>query len=159
MLKNNFTYSLENLIIYLRWVQTYMFCRKCNIFCLEEIQNTALYRIGWKLGFWTQPAACAQGLRASSLRFTSPLEFSAIFRDGFTLRHELTAGREIRDPVPAKLKHVTNIATCTFTMLWLRHVRAGTEIFKKLTSNPRLSAKNTPLDLFPQMEHSLQIFV
>ena len=44
-------------------------------------------------------------------------------------------------------------------MLWLRHVPAGTEISKKLTSNPRLSAKNTPLFLFPQMGHSLQIFV
>ena len=54
-----------------------------------------------------------QGLRASSLQFTSPLEFNAIFRDGFTLRHELTAGSKIRDPVPAKFKHVTNIVTCT----------------------------------------------
>ena len=50
-----------------------------------------------------------QGLRASSLQFTSPLEFNAIFRDGFTLRHELTAGSKIRDPVPAKFKHVTSI--------------------------------------------------
>ena len=100
-----------------------------------------------------------QGLRASSLQFTSPLQFNAIFRDSFTLRHELTAGSKIRDPVPAKFKHVTNIVTCTCTMLWLRHVRAGTEISKKLTSNPRLSAKNTPLFLFPQMGHSLQIFV
>ena len=33
-------------------------------------------------------------------------------------------------------------------MLWLHHVRAGTEISKKLTSNPRLSAKNTPLNFF-----------
>ena len=32
-------------------------------------------------------------------------------------------------------------------MLWLRHIRTGTEISKKLTSNPRLSAKNTPLFL------------
>ena len=40
-------------------------------------------------------------------------------------------------------------------MLWLRHVRAGTDISKKLTSNPRLSAKNTPLFLFPPMWHSL----
>ena len=55
-----------------------------------------------------------QGLRASSLQFTSPLEFNAIFRDGFTLRHELTAGSENRDPVPAKFKHVTNIVTCTW---------------------------------------------
>ena len=47
----------------------------------------------------------AQGLRASSLQFTSPLEFNAIFRDGFTLRLDLTAGSKIRDPVTAKLKH------------------------------------------------------
>ena len=53
-----------------------------------------------------------QGLRASSLQFTSPLEFNAIFRDGFTLQHGLTAGSKIRDPVPAKFKHVTNIVTC-----------------------------------------------
>ena len=58
-----------------------------------------------------------QGLRASSLQFTSPLEFNVIFRYGFTLRHELTAGSEIRDPVPAKFKHVTNIVTCMCTML------------------------------------------
>ena len=56
---------------------------------------------------------CKQGLRASSLQFTSPLEFNAKFRDGFTLRHELTAGSKIRDPVPAKFKHVTNIIICT----------------------------------------------
>ena len=31
-----------------------------------------------------------QGLRASSVQFTSPLEFNAIFRDGFTLRLELS---------------------------------------------------------------------
>ena len=55
---------------------------------------------------------CDQGLRASSLQFTSPLEFNAIFRDGFTLRHELTAGSKIRDPVPAKFKHVMNIVSC-----------------------------------------------
>ena len=30
-----------------------------------------------------------QGLRASSLQFTSPLEFNAIFRDGFPLRVDL----------------------------------------------------------------------
>ena len=54
----------------------------------------------------------AQGLRASSLQFTFPLEFNAIFRDCFTLRHELTAGSKNRDPVPAKFKHVTNIVIC-----------------------------------------------
>ena len=46
-----------------------------------------------------------QGLRASSLQFTSPLEFNAIFRDGSTLRLDLTAGSKIRDPVTAKFKH------------------------------------------------------
>ena len=46
-----------------------------------------------------------QGLRASSLQFTSPLEFNAIFRDGFPLRVDLTAGSKIRDPVTAKFKH------------------------------------------------------
>ena len=90
-----------------------------------------------------------QGLWASSLQFTSPLEFNAIFRDGFTLRYELTAGSEIRDPVPAKFKHVTDIVTCTCTMLWLRHVRAGTEISIKLTSNPRLSATKYTTFSFP----------
>ena len=53
-----------------------------------------------------------QGLQASSLQFTFPLEFNAIFCDGFTLRHELTARSKICDPVPAKFKHVTNIVTC-----------------------------------------------
>ena len=46
-----------------------------------------------------------QGLRASSLQFTSPLEFNAIFRDGFPLRLDLTAGSKIRDPLTAKFKH------------------------------------------------------
>ena len=54
-----------------------------------------------------------QGLRASSLQFTSPLEFNVNFHDGFTPRHDLTAGRKIRDPVTAKFKHVTNIVLCT----------------------------------------------
>ena len=47
-----------------------------------------------------------QGLRASSLQFTSPLEFNAIFGDGFPLWLDLTAGSKIRDPVTAKFKHV-----------------------------------------------------
>ena len=54
-----------------------------------------------------------QGPWASSRYFTSPLEFNVIFRDGITLWHELTAGSKIRDPVPAKFKHVTKIVTCT----------------------------------------------
>ena len=35
------------------------------------------------------PGALTQGLRASSLQFTSPLEFNAIFRYGFPLRVDL----------------------------------------------------------------------
>ena len=54
-----------------------------------------------------------QGLRASSQLFTSPLEFNATFRDRTTLRLELNGGSKIRDPVPAKFKHVTKIVTCT----------------------------------------------
>ena len=46
-----------------------------------------------------------QGLRASSLQFTSPLEFNAIFRDGFPLRLDLNGWSKIRDPVTAKFKH------------------------------------------------------
>ena len=42
-----------------------------------------------------------------------PLEFNVIFREGITLRHELTAESKIPDPVPAMFKHVTNIVTCT----------------------------------------------
>ena len=54
-----------------------------------------------------------QGLRASSLQFTSPLEFNAIYRDGFTLQLELNGWSKICDPVTAKFKHVTVIVTCT----------------------------------------------
>ena len=49
----------------------------------------------------------------SSLLFTSPLEFNAIFRNGITLRLELNGWSKIRDTVPAKFKHVTNIVTYT----------------------------------------------
>ena len=102
-----------------------------------------------------------QGLRATSLQFTSPLEFNAIFRDGFTLRLKLNGWSKIRDPVTAKFKHVKVIVTCTLLCcddvmyvpaLW------NTEISKKLTWNPTLTAKNTPPFLFPYMRHSLQIF-
>ena len=47
----------------------------------------------------------SQGLRASSLQFTSPLEFNAIFRYGFPLRVDLNGWSKIRDPVTAKFKH------------------------------------------------------
>ena len=54
-----------------------------------------------------------QGLRASSLQFTFPLEFNAIFHDGFPLGLKLNGWSKIRDPVTAKFKHITVIVTCT----------------------------------------------
>ena len=57
-----------------------------------------------------------QGLRASSLQFTSPLEFNAIFRYGFPVRVDLNGWSKIRDPITAKFKLVqtrTVIVTCT----------------------------------------------
>ena len=54
-----------------------------------------------------------QSLQDSSLSFTSPFEFNAIFRDGFTLRLKLNGWSKIRDPVTAKFKDVTVIVTCT----------------------------------------------
>ena len=65
--------------------------------------------------------------------------------DGFTLRLDLTAGSNICNGEV----HYCNLYNVVMTRTW-RHL---------LTSNPRLSAKNTPLFLFPQMGHSLQIFV
>ena len=53
----------------------------------------------------------SQGLRASSLQFTSPLEFNAMFGDGSPLRLELNGWSKICDPVTAKFKHVTVIVT------------------------------------------------
>ena len=99
-----------------------------------------------------------QGLRASSLQFTSPLEFNAIFWDGFPLRLELNGWSKIRNPVMAKFKHVKVIVTCT--LLCCDDVTYVSALwnFKKLTSNPTLTAKNTPLFLFPYMGHSLHIF-
>ena len=72
-------------------------------FCTLEV-SLALYFAQTVSPFGCIPRPC-QGLRASSLQFTSPLEFNAIFRDGFTLRLDLTAGSKIRDPVTAKFKH------------------------------------------------------
>ena len=59
------------------------------------------------------PLCSLQGLRASSLQFTSPLEFNAIFRDSFPLRLDLNGWSKIRDPVTAKFKHLTIIVICT----------------------------------------------
>ena len=88
------------------WAGLPSFLFVCLFVCLElSFRFSKLWGYPWY-------SCYIQGLRASSLQFTSPLEFNAIFRDGFPLRHELTAGSKIRDPVPAKFKHVTNIVTC-----------------------------------------------
>ena len=73
------------------------------------------------------------------------------FRDRITLRLELSGGSKIRDPVPAKFKHVTNIVTCTFcsVVITSRTVCAGTVKFKKKADyralTPPFRLKNTPL--------------
>ena len=59
-------------------------------------------------------------------------------------------GSKIRDPVPAKFKHVTNIKTCTYV--------PALKFPKKLILNRTKLTKNTPLFLFPYMGHSLKIF-
>ena len=80
------------------------------------------------------------------------------FRDGITLRLKLNGVSKIRDPVSAKFKHITNIVTCTLLCCdYVTYVPALLN-FQKLTLNPAVSAKNTPLLLFPYMGHSLQIF-
>ena len=105
-----------------------------------------------------------QGLRASSLQFTFPSEFNAIFCDSFTLWLKLNGWSKIRDPVTAKFKNVTVIVTYIryypggyYVVMTSRTCRRC-EISKKLTWNPTLTAKNTPLFLFPYMGHLLQIF-
>ena len=102
-----------------------------------------------------------QGLRASSLQFTSPLEFNAIFRDGFTLLLELNGWIKIRYPVTAKFKHVTVIVTCTLLCCDdVTYVPALWDFQKADLAKKK--KKNTPLFLFlflfPYMGHSLQIF-
>ena len=72
-----------------------------------------------------------QGLRASSLQFTSPLEFNAIFRDGFPLRVNLNGWSKIRDPVTAKFSYTHGYCNLYVTTLWWRHVRAGAVKFPK----------------------------
>ena len=83
-----------------------------------------------------------QGLRASSLQFTSPLEFSATFRDSFPLRLELNGWSKICDPVTAKFKHFTVIVTCTLLCCDdFTYVPAPVKFQKKLTWNPTLRQK------------------
>ena len=81
----------------------------CTFSKFWDFPITAHVGLGVRLGDmryrYHRSSRRVQGLRASSLQFTSPLEFNAIFRDGFTLRLDLTAGSKIRDPVTAKFKH------------------------------------------------------
>ena len=98
-----------------------------------------------------------QGLRASSLQFTSPLEFNAIFRDGFTLRLKLNGWSKICDPVMAKFKHVTIIVT--ITLLCCDDVTYVPALwnFQKADLEPYpYSLKYTTFSY--DMGHSLQIF-
>ena len=65
------------------------------------VEPNILLQVAWFLVYQSSN----QGLRASSLQFTSPLEFNAIFRDDFPLRVNLNGWSKIRDPVTAKFKH------------------------------------------------------
>ena len=83
-----------------------------------RVNHCATIRGGLTESVWR-----TQGLRPSSLQFTSPLEFNAILRDRITLRLEFNGWSKIRDPVPAKFKHVTNIVTCTLLFCdWITYV-------------------------------------
>ena len=86
---------------------------KDNLPCPWDSYNSVAYTSAVERGQQQWTVRNVQGLQASSLQFTSPLEFSAIFRDGFTLRLKLNGWSKIRDPVPAKFKHVMNSVTCT----------------------------------------------
>ena len=82
-----------------------------------------------------------QGLRASSLQFTSPLEFNAIFRDGFPLRVDLNGWSKIRNPVTAKFKHVRLLQLVCYYVVMTSRTCRRCEISKKPTWNPALTEK------------------
>ena len=78
-------------------------------------------------------------------------------REGITLWHKLTGLSDIRNPVLAKFKHVTNIETCMLLCCdWITYVPALWN-FQKADLNPTLPAKNTPLFLLSDMRRSLKI--
>ena len=91
----------------------------------------------------------SQGLRASSLQFTSPLEFNAIFRDGFPLRLDLNGWSKICDPVTAKFKRVTVIVLVRYYVVMTSRTCRRCEISKKLTWNLTLTAKKCTTFSFP----------
>ena len=67
-------------------------------------------------------------------------------------------GEKIRDPVPAKFKHVTKIVTCTLLcVMWSRTCQALWN-FQKADFKPYYAGKNTLLFVFPDMGCSLKIF-
>ena len=90
-----------------------------------------------------------------------PVEIQCEFSQG---NHSTTRPHwplsEIRDPVPAKFKHVTNIETCTLLCCdWITYVPALWNFQKSLLwTLATLSAKITPLFLLSDMRRSLQIF-
>ena len=101
----------------------------------------------WSYGCGLNPLT--QGLWASSLQFTSPLEFNVIFRDGFTLRLKLNGGSKICDPVTAKFKHVMNIVTCTLLCCdYVTYVLALWN-FQKADSEPYSYGKKYTTFSFP----------
>ena len=136
----------------------WLVCASCHNSLVTILESTMLIHNVWRLYFGVD-YHYEQGLRASSRQFTFPLEFNAIFREGFTLQHELTAGSEIRDPVPAKFEHVTNIVTCTFLCCdYVTYVPA-LKFPKSWLRTLGYRQKIHHFFLFPQMGHSLQIFV
>ena len=126
----------SNIVNYVSWLWLPNLVRRSLMTMMTFIENAYILGIVCPIfmifGEWVGRRAKSvlapfwvQGLRASSLQFTSPLEFNAIFCDRITLRLELSGWSKIRDPVPAKFKHVTNIVTCTLLCCdWITYMLA-----------------------------------
>ena len=116
----------------------------------------------WRYIRRVETLACSQqGLRASPLQFTSPLEFNATFRDGFPLRLDLNGWSKIRDPVTAKFNHLTLIVTCTLLRCDDVTYVPALWNFQKVDLKPYPYGKKYTTFSFPihlYMMHSLQIF-
>ena len=96
-----------------------------------------------------QWAGICKGLRASSLQFTFPLEFNAIFGDGFPLRLDLNGWSKIRDPVTAKFKHLTVIVTLRYYVVMTSRTCRRCEISKKADLKPYPYGKKYTTFSFP----------
>ena len=80
------------------------------------------------------------------------------FHDGITLRLDLNGGSKIRDPLPAKFKHVMNIVTCMLPCCdYVTYVPALWN-FQKADFKPHPVGKKYTTFLLSDMSHSLQIF-